>query len=191
MIESDNGRYRPNPDFARDPLIDRRDRRVQGSKAGVRHAWAGANHRVATIESIRSSTRIECRQLSDRDVERLLANLEVQYLTDHCLGPVSVGAGRGDGRSSCYGFAYSPKVLALVCEAYQFSRCSNDLPSRFVSKGFADFDVTNGASGHSFLRRHHWHARAWKLMGKLARIAFGLRCNRLRGPAAYATVRIS
>jgi Fic family protein len=34
--------------------------------------------RVATIESIGSSTRIEGSQLSDRDVERLLSNLQIQ-----------------------------------------------------------------------------------------------------------------
>lgn len=37
--------------------------------------------RVATIESIGSSTRIEGSQLSDREVERLLANLEIQSFT--------------------------------------------------------------------------------------------------------------
>lgn len=37
-----------------------------------------ALRRVATIESIGSSTRIEGSKLSDRDVERLLANLEIQ-----------------------------------------------------------------------------------------------------------------
>lgn len=37
-----------------------------------------ALRRVATIESIGSSTRIEGSKLSDRDVERLLANLEVK-----------------------------------------------------------------------------------------------------------------
>jgi len=37
-----------------------------------------ALRRVATIESIGSSTRIEGRRLSDRDVERLLANLEIK-----------------------------------------------------------------------------------------------------------------
>ncbi len=37
-----------------------------------------ALRRVATIESIGSSTRIEGSKLSDRDVERLLANLDVQ-----------------------------------------------------------------------------------------------------------------
>jgi Fic family protein len=37
-----------------------------------------ALRRVATIESIGSSTRIEGSQLSDREVERLLANLEIQ-----------------------------------------------------------------------------------------------------------------
>src|ERR1700758_1155162 len=61
-----------------------------------------ALRRVATIES---STRIEGSQLSDCDVERFLANLEVQSLTDHCLWPVSVY-----GRSSSYGFAESRKV---------------------------------------------------------------------------------
>jgi Fic family protein len=37
-----------------------------------------ALRRVATIESIGSSTRIEGSKLSDRDVERLLSNLEIQ-----------------------------------------------------------------------------------------------------------------
>src|SRR6202142_4647793 len=37
-----------------------------------------ALRRVATIESIGSSTRIEGSHLSDRDVERLLANLEIK-----------------------------------------------------------------------------------------------------------------
>lgn len=37
-----------------------------------------ALRRVATIESIGSSTRIEGSQLSDRDVERLLSNLQIQ-----------------------------------------------------------------------------------------------------------------
>jgi Fic family protein len=37
-----------------------------------------ALRRVATIESIGSSTRIEGSRLCDRDVERLLSNLEIQ-----------------------------------------------------------------------------------------------------------------
>jgi Fic family protein len=37
-----------------------------------------ALRRVATIESIGSSTRIEGSRLSDRDVERLLSNLEIK-----------------------------------------------------------------------------------------------------------------
>ena len=37
--------------------------------------------RVATIESIGSSTRIEGSKLSDRDVERLLSNLQIQKLS--------------------------------------------------------------------------------------------------------------
>jgi Fic family protein len=37
-----------------------------------------ALRRAATIESMSSSTRIEGSQLSDREVERLLANLEIQ-----------------------------------------------------------------------------------------------------------------
>src|ERR1700734_1599076 len=37
-----------------------------------------ALRRVATIESIGSSTRIEGSKLSDRDVERLLSNLEIK-----------------------------------------------------------------------------------------------------------------
>jgi Fic family protein len=49
--------------------------RALGSLAPERLA---ALRRVATIESIGSSTRIEGSRLSDRDVERLLANLEIQ-----------------------------------------------------------------------------------------------------------------
>jgi hypothetical protein len=37
-----------------------------------------ALRRVATIESIGSSTRIEGSKLTDREVERLLANLEIK-----------------------------------------------------------------------------------------------------------------
>ena len=37
--------------------------------------------RVATIESIGSSTRIEGSKLSDREVERLLSNLQIQHFT--------------------------------------------------------------------------------------------------------------
>src|SRR6202046_5302930 len=37
-----------------------------------------ALRRVSTIESIGSSTRIEGSKLSDRDVERLLSNLEIK-----------------------------------------------------------------------------------------------------------------
>src|SRR5277367_4034994 len=37
-----------------------------------------ALRRVATIESIGSSTRIEGSKLSDREVERLLANLDIE-----------------------------------------------------------------------------------------------------------------
>src|SRR5205809_6263739 len=37
-----------------------------------------ALRRVATIESIGSSTRIEGSKLSDRDIERLLSNLEIK-----------------------------------------------------------------------------------------------------------------
>jgi Fic family protein len=40
-----------------------------------------ALRRVATIESIGSSTRIEGSRLSDRDVERLLSNLEIKSFT--------------------------------------------------------------------------------------------------------------
>jgi Fic family protein len=40
-----------------------------------------ALRRVATIESIGSSTRIEGSKLSDRDVEKLLANLEIKSFT--------------------------------------------------------------------------------------------------------------
>jgi hypothetical protein len=37
-----------------------------------------ALRKVATIESIGSSTRIERSKLSDKDVERLLSNLEIK-----------------------------------------------------------------------------------------------------------------
>lgn len=40
-----------------------------------------ALRRVATIESIGSSTRIEGSRLSDRDVERLLSNLQINTFT--------------------------------------------------------------------------------------------------------------
>jgi Fic family protein len=40
-----------------------------------------ALRRVATIESIGSSTRIEGSKLSDRDVEKLLANLKIKSFT--------------------------------------------------------------------------------------------------------------
>ena len=39
-----------------------------------------ALRRVATIESVGSSTRIEGAKLSDREVEKLLSNLEIQFL---------------------------------------------------------------------------------------------------------------
>lgn len=42
-----------------------------------------ALRRVATIESIGSSTRIEGSKLSDRDVERLLANPEIKSFATH------------------------------------------------------------------------------------------------------------
>jgi Fic family protein len=42
-----------------------------------------ALRRIATIESIGSSTRIEGSKLSDRDVEKLLANLEIKSLASH------------------------------------------------------------------------------------------------------------
>src|SRR5438132_9728088 len=38
-----------------------------------------ALRRVATIESIGSSTRIEGSKLSDRDVEKILANFEIRF----------------------------------------------------------------------------------------------------------------
>ena len=40
-----------------------------------------ALRRVATIESIGSSTRIEGSKLSDREVERLLSNLQIKAFT--------------------------------------------------------------------------------------------------------------
>src|SRR5258707_15774358 len=41
-----------------------------------------ALRRVATIESIGSSTRIEGSKLSDREVERLLSNLEIKSFAE-------------------------------------------------------------------------------------------------------------
>ncbi|MBF0342352.1 MAG: Fic family protein [Magnetococcales bacterium] len=52
--------------------------RVLGTLAPER---LNALRRVATIESIGSSTRIEGSRLSDRDVEHLLANLEIKSFT--------------------------------------------------------------------------------------------------------------
>lgn len=49
--------------------------RALGSLAPER---LSALRRVATIESIGSSTRIEGSKLSDREVERLLSNLEIK-----------------------------------------------------------------------------------------------------------------
>ena len=49
--------------------------------AGSRHLGSRASvcpRKVATIESIGSSTRIEGSKLSDREVEKLLANLEIK-----------------------------------------------------------------------------------------------------------------
>jgi hypothetical protein len=52
-----------------------------------------ALRRVATIESIGSSTRIEGSKLSDRDVERLLANLEINSFCYPChLSPAAIDA---------------------------------------------------------------------------------------------------
>jgi hypothetical protein len=42
-----------------------------------------ALRRVATIESIGSSTHIEGSKLSDRGVERMLANLEIKSFANH------------------------------------------------------------------------------------------------------------
>ena len=52
--------------------------RALGSLAPER---LSALRRVATIESIGSSTRIEGSKLSDREVERLLSNIEIKSLT--------------------------------------------------------------------------------------------------------------
>ena len=46
-----------------------------------------ALRRVATIESIGSSTRIEGAKLSDREVERLLSKLEIKSSPDDKLKP--------------------------------------------------------------------------------------------------------
>ena len=150
--------------------------------------------RVATIESVGSSRRIEGTQFSDRDVGHLLDKLEVQSIANHCRGPVSVSVGRGDGRASSHGFADSQQVQTL---RWRWSAKRTSLvdvrriclPASFPA-GFAHSDATNGARSYAFLRRYHWHARVWKAMGKLARIPFGLLCNRSRGPAAYTSARI-
>jgi len=51
-----------------------------------------ALRRVATIESIGSSTRIEGNKLSDRDMEKLLSVIEIQALLQ-----------RGKGKGTWYG----------------------------------------------------------------------------------------
>ena len=48
---------------------------------GIAPEWLSQLRRVATIESIGSSTRIEGARLSDREVARLLANFDMQSLT--------------------------------------------------------------------------------------------------------------
>jgi Fic family protein len=62
-----------------------------------------ALRRVATIESIGSSTRIEGSRLSDRDVERLLTNLEIRSFATRDEQEVA-------------GYA---EVMELVCGAWQ------------------------------------------------------------------------
>src|ERR1700676_3230936 len=62
-----------------------------------------ALRRVATIESIGSSTRIEGSKLSDRDVERLLANLEIKSFASRDEQEVA-------------GYA---QVMELIFRAYQ------------------------------------------------------------------------
>src|ERR1700691_937530 len=62
-----------------------------------------ALRRVATIESIGSSTRIEGSKLSDRDVERLLTNLEIKSFASRDEQEVAGYAG----------------VMALVFRAWQ------------------------------------------------------------------------
>ena len=61
---------RHTPDHPGDPEPHRQNLRIQGRLAALR--------RVATIESIGSSTRIEGSKLSDREVERLLSSLEIK-----------------------------------------------------------------------------------------------------------------
>ena len=53
--------------------------------------------RVATIESIGSSTRIEGSKLSDQDVQRLLSNLEIKSFETRDEQEVGVGLARRDG----------------------------------------------------------------------------------------------
>ncbi len=73
--------FRHSPDHARDPdLIAQIDEfkgawRALGTLAPER---LSALRRVAAIESIGSSTRIEGSKLTDREVERLLSNLAIQ-----------------------------------------------------------------------------------------------------------------
>ena len=81
MAVKANAQHRDHIDHARDPRPDCRDRRVQGRLARPGHLAPerlNALRHVATIESIGSSTRIEGSKLTDREVERLLANLEIK-----------------------------------------------------------------------------------------------------------------
>jgi Fic family protein len=52
-----------------------------------------ALRRVATIENIGSSTRIEGSKLSDRDIERLLSNLEIKVFGMSSKGRLYRGNG--------------------------------------------------------------------------------------------------
>ena len=74
-IENDDIRSLAGTDLARGLAVIVEDRRALGALAPER---LRALRHVAAIESIGSSTRIEGSKLTDREVERLLANLEIK-----------------------------------------------------------------------------------------------------------------
>ncbi len=84
MAQWHGARHRFPSHHTRDPVADRRDRRVQGRLEGDRPDRAAAAFRAAPRrdnESIGSSTRIEGARLSDREVEALLANIRIGAFT--------------------------------------------------------------------------------------------------------------
>ena len=80
-----------------------------------------ALRRVATIESIGSSTRIEGSKLSDREVERLLSNLEIKSFATRDEQEVAGYAETMELLFQSWGRSRSPKTTSSNCIA----TCSN------------------------------------------------------------------